>query len=70
MPVMKKYPPELKERAVRLVMEARKETDPRGACARVAQQLGIKQGASQPQLTTPAKHSDARQIWHTLDTSS
>ena len=40
---MKKYPPELKERAVRLVLEARKQNDARGACARIAQQLGIKE---------------------------
>lgn len=43
MAVMKKYPPDLKERAVRLVLEARKSPDRRGASARVAQQLGVKE---------------------------
>lgn len=42
MPAMKKYPSELKERAVRLVLDARDETGGRrGACTRVGQQLGI-----------------------------
>jgi len=41
-PSAKRYPPELKERAVRLVLEARAE-DPRDntAISRVARQLGI-----------------------------
>ena len=43
MPVMKKYPQEVKERAVRLVLEAWKGPDGRGASARVAQQLGVKE---------------------------
>ncbi|PRY64638.1 transposase [Glaciihabitans tibetensis] len=38
----KKYPDELKDRAVRLVLAARDEPGGRrGACARVAQQLGL-----------------------------
>ena len=38
---MKKYPPELKERAVRLVVEARGGPGgDRGACSRIGQQLG------------------------------
>jgi transposase len=42
MPALKKYPPELKDRAVRLVVEARGGPGgDRGACARVGQQLGI-----------------------------
>ncbi|GAA1216920.1 transposase [Rhodoglobus aureus] len=42
MPVMKKYPTELKERAVRLVIEARGGPGgDRGACSRIGQQLGI-----------------------------
>ena len=42
MPKLKKYPPELKERAVRLVLAARDEDGGRrGACTRVAQQLGV-----------------------------
>lgn len=42
MPALKKYPPELKERAVRLVLDAREESGGRrGACVRVGQQLGI-----------------------------
>lgn len=42
MPVPKKYPDELRERAVRLVFEMRKSTGQRrGAIARVADQLGI-----------------------------
>jgi transposase len=42
MPALKKYPPELKERAVRLVVEARGGPGgDRGACTRVGQQLGI-----------------------------
>ncbi|WP_343924666.1 transposase [Rhodoglobus aureus] len=39
---MKKYPTELKERAVRLVIEARGGPGgDRGACSRIGQQLGI-----------------------------
>jgi transposase len=42
MPKLKKYPPELKERAVRLVLAARDEDGGRrGSCTRVAHQLGI-----------------------------
>jgi transposase len=42
MPAPKKYPDELRERAVRLVFEMRKSTGQRrGAIARVADQLGI-----------------------------
>ena len=42
MPALKKYPPELKERAVRLVAEARGGPGgDRGACTRIGQQLGI-----------------------------
>ena len=42
MPAPKKYPDELRERAVRMVFEVREETGQRkGALARVAQQLGI-----------------------------
>ncbi|NYF14848.1 transposase [Pseudoclavibacter sp. JAI123] len=38
----RRYPPELKERAVRLVLDARDENGGRrGACTRVGQQLGI-----------------------------
>ncbi|TFD68136.1 hypothetical protein [Cryobacterium gelidum] len=42
MPALKKYPPELKERAVRLLLAAREDAGgARGASARIAQQLGI-----------------------------
>lgn len=42
MPAPKKYPDELRERAVRMVFEIREETGQRkGALARVGQQLGI-----------------------------
>jgi transposase len=42
MPRLRKYPVELKERAVRLVLDARDETGGRrGVCTRVGQQLGI-----------------------------
>lgn len=42
MPKLKKYPLELKERAVRLVLDARDETGGRrGVCTRIRQQLGI-----------------------------
>lgn len=42
MPKLRKYPPELKDRAVRLVLAARDEDGGRrGACTRVGQQLGI-----------------------------
>ncbi|SFO57988.1 transposase [Geodermatophilus obscurus] len=42
MPAPKKYPDELRERAVRMVFEVREETGQRkGALVRVAQQLGI-----------------------------
>nr|WP_198165883.1 transposase [Agromyces laixinhei] len=41
MPAVKKYPPELKERAIRLVMDSRDTNGSRrGACTRVGQ-LGI-----------------------------
>jgi transposase len=39
---MKKYPPELKERAIRFVLDSVDENGGRrGACTRVGQQLGI-----------------------------
>jgi transposase len=42
MPRPFKYPPELRERAVRLVFEMRERTgEQRGAIARVAEQLGV-----------------------------
>ena len=42
MPAPKKYPDEVRERAVRMVFEIREETGQRkGALARVGQQLGI-----------------------------
>jgi len=42
MPAPRKYPDELRERAVRLVFEMRKSTGQRqGAIARVADQLGV-----------------------------
>ena len=42
MPAMKKYPPELKERAVRLLLAAREDVGgARGASSRIGQQLGI-----------------------------
>jgi len=42
MPALKKYPTELKERAVRLVTEASGGPGgDRGACSRIGQQLGI-----------------------------
>jgi transposase len=42
MPVLKKYPQELKERAVRLVLDARDEGGVRrGVCTRAGEQLGI-----------------------------
>lgn len=42
MPALKKYPTELKDRAVRLVLAAREEDGGRrGACSRVGAQLGI-----------------------------
>jgi transposase len=42
MPVSRKYPDELRERAVRMVFEVRAETgEQRGAIRRVAHQLGV-----------------------------
>ncbi|SJN45044.1 Mobile element protein [Microbacterium esteraromaticum] len=42
MPALKKYPAELKERAIRLVLESREpDGGRRGACTRIGQQLGI-----------------------------
>ncbi|MCA2230353.1 transposase [Nonomuraea aurantiaca] len=42
MPAPKKYPDELRERAVRMVFEIREQTGQApGAIARVAQQLGV-----------------------------
>jgi transposase len=38
----RKYPEEVRQRAVRMVMEWRREHDqPRGGCTQVAQQLGV-----------------------------
>ncbi len=42
MPAPRKYPPELRERATRLAIDARKDPDTaRGAINRIAEQLGI-----------------------------
>jgi transposase len=42
MPALKKYPPELKERAIRLVLESRDaDGGRRGACTRIGGQLGV-----------------------------
>ncbi len=42
MPAPKKYPEELRQRAIRLVMDSNKDaTARRGACTRIGQQLGI-----------------------------
>jgi transposase len=42
MPTIRSYPPELRERAVRMVLELREQTGQRiGTIARVAEQLGI-----------------------------
>lgn len=37
----RKYPDELRERAIRLVLEAREQGSVKGACGRVGSQLGI-----------------------------
>ena len=43
MPAPRKYPDELRDRAVRMVFETRERTgEKRGPLVRVAQQLGIK----------------------------
>jgi transposase len=42
MPALRKYPDELRERAIRLTLDARKDPASRpGACARIGEQLGI-----------------------------
>lgn len=42
MPALRKYPDELRERAIRLTVEARKDpADRAGACKRIGEQLGI-----------------------------
>jgi transposase-like protein len=42
MAAQRKYPPELRERAIRLVMDAKSEGDrARMACRRIGEQLGI-----------------------------
>jgi transposase len=42
MPTLRRYPPELRERAVRMVLELREQTGQRtGTVVRVAEQLGI-----------------------------
>jgi transposase len=67
MPTPRKYPDELRERAVRMVFEVRQQTGERvGAIARVADQLGINReslrnwvrqaevdGGQRPGVTTP-----------------
>ncbi|MYM18509.1 transposase [Brevibacterium sp. 5221] len=46
MPAVSKYPEELKARATRLTVEARKDPDTRnGAIARIADQCGVKREA-------------------------
>lgn len=43
MPAQRKYPLEMRERATRLTLEARKDPATRpGACKRIGEQLGIK----------------------------
>ena len=45
MPAAKRYPPELRERAVRMTREALKDSaTSRGACKRIGEQLGINPG--------------------------
>jgi transposase len=42
MPALRKYPEELRERAIRLTLDARKDPASRpSACARIGEQLGI-----------------------------
>ncbi len=42
MPALRKYPDELRERAIRLTLDARKDPASRpGACGRIGEQLGI-----------------------------
>jgi transposase len=41
MPAPKKYPDELRERAVRMVFQVREESGQHGAIARVADRLGV-----------------------------
>ena len=42
MPALRKYPEELRERAIRLAVEARRDpADRSGACKRIGEQLGI-----------------------------
>jgi transposase len=42
MPALRKYPDELRERAIRLTLDARKDpASMPGACARIGEQLGI-----------------------------
>ncbi len=42
MPALRKYPDELRERAIRLTLDARKDPASRpGACARIGEQFGI-----------------------------
>ena len=59
MPALKKYPPELKERAVRLVFEARGGPGgDRGACTRIGQQLGIPSDTLRGWGTRPGTTTD------------
>src|SRR3954470_20139261 len=50
MSTIRRYPPEVRERAVRMVLELREETGQRtGTVARVAEQLGINRAAGDQQ---------------------
>jgi transposase len=67
MPALRKYPDELRQRAVRMVFEVREQTGQRpGAIARVGDQLGVNRetlrnwvrqaevdGGQRPGVTTP-----------------
>jgi transposase len=68
MPALRKYPDELRERAIRLTLEARKDPASRpGACARIGEQLGINPGTLRGWVTQAEVDAGARPGTSTSD---